>query len=95
MDRDVKMGHWNHRVMRRTYISGGVEEVIDSIHEVYYDDNSAVKGWTDDACTPSFYPNEDDDQTGILDDIKRFERATTMPILDYETGKEITDESID
>jgi hypothetical protein len=81
--------------MRRTYISCDVEEVIDSIHEVYYADDGAVKGWTDDACTPSFYPNEDDDQDSILDDIKRFERATTMPILDYETGKEITDESID
>jgi hypothetical protein len=90
------MGHWNHRVMRRTYISGGSEinEVIDSIHEVYYDADNIVAGWTDDAVTPTFYLNEDDDQTSILDDIKRFERATTMPILDYETGKEITDESI-
>jgi hypothetical protein len=80
--------------MRRTYISGGVEEVIDSIHEVYYDGDGAVNGWTDDEVAPTFYPNEDDDQDSILDDIKRFERATTMPILDYETGKEITDETV-
>jgi hypothetical protein len=89
------MGHWNHRVMRRTYVMDGIEEVIDSIHEVYYDHDGAAVGWTDDGCGPSFYPNEDDDQDSILDDIKRFERATTMPILDYETGKEITDDSID
>jgi hypothetical protein len=78
--------------MRRTYILDDVEEVIDSIHEVYYDDDNAVLNWTENEVAPTFYPNEDDDQDSILDDIKRFERATTMPILDYETGKEITDE---
>lgn len=88
------MGYWNHRVMRRTYISGGEEEVIDSIHEVYYDDDGNVRNWTQDDRGPTFYPNEDDGETSILDDIKRFERATTMPILDFETGKEITDEGI-
>jgi len=75
--------------MRRTYTNAFGSEVIDEIYEVYYDDHGNVNGWTENPASPSYYVDEDDGQSSILDDIKRFERATTMPTLDYATGKEI------
>lgn len=84
---------WNHRVMRRTYVGDFETIVVDEIYEVYYDDDGNVDGWTTDPVGPSFYVNEDDGQGSIRDDIARFMRATELPILDYETGKEISNGS--
>lgn len=81
------MSHWNHRVMRREYKSGGEVEVIDEIYEVYYTDSGEVDGWTDEPVGPSHYVGIDDGT--LLDSVKRFEHATALPTLDYETGKEI------
>jgi len=80
------MSHWNHRVMRMTTEQG---EVIDQIHEVYYKDDGTVDGWTQDGVSPCFYVDEEDGQETMVDELKRFMRATTMPTLDFETGKEI------
>jgi hypothetical protein len=81
------MSHWNHRVMRLTDRDG---DPYDAIYEVYYNDDGTVSGWTESPASPSFYPSEDDGQNSILDDIRRFERATTLPTLDHDTGLEIS-----
>ena len=75
--------------MRRTYTHpDGETEVIDSIHEVYYDEDGTIVTWTTDGVAPTFHVGVDEG-TGIADDINRFLRATDKPILDWETGKEI------
>ncbi len=81
------MSHWNHRVMRMTTPQG---EIIDQIHEVYYKGDGTVDGWTEDGVSPCFYVNEEDGQETMVDELNRFMRATTMPTLNFETGKEIS-----
>ena len=83
------MSYWNHRVMRRTYVSPIETNVIDEIYEVYYYDDGTINGWTNDPVGPMFYVDEDDGQSSIRDDIQRMMEACDKPTLDYETGKEI------
>jgi hypothetical protein len=81
------MGHWNLRVMQVT----SDNELVYAIHEVYYDDDNVVTGWTENPVSPHGYFSEEDDiNDEILDDIGRFVRATTMPVLDWVTGLEIS-----
>lgn len=81
------MGHWNNRVMQ-TELDG---EFTYAIHEVYYDGDEVVTGWTENPVSPHGYFSEEDGvDDDILDDIGRFVRATTMPVLDWVTGLEIS-----
>jgi len=81
-----------HRVMRHVELFEGKEvsnTVWYAVHEVYYDDHDNVDGWTEEPAYPTYYPDEDDGQHNLLDDIARFAKACELPVLDYETGKEI------
>ena len=70
--------HWNYRLMRREH-SG---ETTVAIHEVFYDDNGDVDGWTEGPCQPMGASPD-----GLLDDLKTMLEAFDQPVLDYETGK--------
>lgn len=87
------MSHWNHRVMRHVEKDDAGGDVLESIwyaiHEVYYDAKGNVDGWTAEPAYPVFYPEEDDGQITLKDDVARFARACDKPILDFATGKEI------
>lgn len=83
---------WNHRVMRHVELLDGEEvpnTVWYAVHEVYYDEHGNIDGWTQEPAYPTFFPNIDDEQHSLKDDIARFMRACDKPVLDYETGKEI------
>jgi len=78
------MSFWNHRVIHRYH------EETDShtyhIHEVYYDDNGFVEGWTESAMEPfGETPSE------LREDIRHFIKAFQKPILiaKIKDGKEI------
>lgn len=86
------MGHWNYRVMRKHYVhDSSVVEQLDEIHEVYYDDDGNITGWTDDAVSPLHTVG---DEGSILDVIKMMERATTMPTLAFASGRELDNGSV-
>ena len=78
------MSYWNHRVIHKYH------EKKDShtyqIHEVYYDDNDKIEGWTESAMEPfGETPSE------LREDIKHFIKAFQKPILKptIEGGEEI------
>ena len=64
---------WNYRVMQQTKHGWTWCE----IHEVYYDDNGVVCGWTADPCWPQ---GETSDE--LWDDIKLMREACAKPVLD-------------
>lgn len=72
------MTHWNYRVMIHPDVKG--DEVYQAIHEVYYDDDGKVTGWTD---SPISVGGED--VAWVLD---RMREALEKPVLDFKTGKE-------
>ncbi|TAL43904.1 MAG: hypothetical protein EPN89_14955 [Methylovulum sp.] len=45
------MSTWNYRVIRKQHETG--ESVSFQIHEVYYDESGAIKGWTEKPVQPS------------------------------------------
>ena len=78
------MSYWNHRVIHKYH------EKQDShtyqIHEVYYDDNGKIEGWTESATEPfGETPSE------LREDIRYFIKAFQKPILKsiVEGGEEI------
>ncbi len=78
------MSFWNHRVIHR------YNEEHDShtyhIHEVYYDDDGSIEGWTEKAMEPfGETPAE------LREDIRHFIKAFQKPILTEKVkdGKEI------
>ena len=72
------MTTWNYRLMRRDH-SG--DETL-AVHEVFYDDDGKVEGWTEAPCHPMGAT-----PVGLLDDFQQMLEAFDAPILDYETGK--------
>jgi hypothetical protein len=82
------MGCWNERVMRRVDPDG---EVTFAVHEVYYDADGVVNGWTDDACAP-LYNESTDDGWSLRQAFERQMRALDLPVLDYETGRAVVPE---
>ena len=42
------MGHWNYRVIKTQPKGRPLYEATCSIHEVYYDDDGKIYGWTAD-----------------------------------------------
>ena len=78
------MSYWNHRVIHKYH------EETDShtyhIHEVYYDNDGSIEGWTESAMEPfGETPFE------LREDIRHFIKAFQKPILiaKIKNGKEI------
>ncbi len=67
---------WNHRIMRRVGKDG---EPYYGIHEVYYDKNDKVEGYTENAVAP-FGETEEE----LRRDVRRMEEAFRLPALDYD-----------
>ena len=81
------MGHWNHRVVRRTWKPGTEdEEVSYSIHETYYG-----LGDKEDRVSITLEPTAPyaDSVEGLREVLEQMLRALNAPALDYETRKEI------
>ncbi len=72
---------WNHRVIRHEQDDGGMEYRFYAIHEVYYD-KGEITGWTRKATHPF-----GETIAELMDDIRRFNRASRLPILAEKDGK--------
>lgn len=70
------MGWWNYRVMKRLNSQGKYDY---GIHEVYYDDDGKINGWTEDSMVP-VCPSEKD----ILYELEVMKRAFEQETLLYE-----------
>ena len=68
---------WNNRVMRRE--CKGYDEEWFEIHEVYYDDNDEVEGYTKDAIAPGGHSIEE-----LRRELERMLACLDKPVLDYE-----------
>ncbi len=66
---------WNYRVVRRLFPDGYIYE----IHEVHYDDDGNIIGWTADASVP-----QGEDPTELMKDVKFMLDATHKPYLKWE-----------
>lgn len=69
---------WSYRVMRQRFPSG---EVVYQIHELYDKPN----GWTTDGVAPA-----GDSVLGLREELHRMLAACDHPVLDYDTGKEVS-----
>jgi len=77
------MSHWNYRVMRCAYppSPGCPGETIHrfAVHEVYYDDDGAIRAWTKESIEPYGETLEE-----LVDDHKRVALAFEKPVLDLD-----------
>ena len=72
---------WNYRVMR--YAEGTFAPYTHGIHEVYYADDGAVRGFTEQpVCLTAFDPN--DLRWRAEEILKAFDR----PVLDYKDERD-------
>ena len=70
---------WTYRVMRK--VEGRTTKYYDyGIHEVY----TEPKGWTRDAVGP-----HGETLAELKRDLTAMRKALTLPVLDWDTGKEI------
>ncbi len=68
------MSHWNHRVMHKLESDGSHSYTI---HEVYYDVDGAVTGWTENGIAPYGETLEE-----LRSDLKRMVKALSKPVLE-------------
>ena len=78
------MNHWNHRVVKRTFIwlEGTENEFTEDqygIHEVYYDENGKVFAVTEEAIGPSGETMEE-----LKESLEWITGALECPVLDYD-----------
>ena len=79
------MAGWNYRIMRHENNTAANDEIFYAVHEIHYDENDAVKGWTEE---PTGSPcGETLDE--MIRDLAWIMTALAKPILDASTGKEI------
>ena len=71
------MSSWNYRVMCHEYDG----EISYCIHEVYYDDDGKVTGWTQSASALFGESVEE-----LIRDAELMSKAIKLPILDFESG---------
>jgi len=74
---------WNNRVMRRTHSvdhdGKTIKEDCFEIHEVYYDDNDDIEGFTEDAIAPCGETIEE-----LRQELQRMLDCLDKPLLIYE-----------
>lgn len=78
------MGCWNHRVIKKKY--KGTKQYYYEIHEVYYDEDGKIYGWTENACEVYGESLQD-----LKNGYKQMESAFKLPIL-VEKGKRLVEE---
>jgi hypothetical protein len=85
------MSFWNHRVIHRYDEKHDVHTY--RIHEVYYDDDGSIEGWTEKAMAPV-----GETPAQLREDIRHLMKAFQKPILteQIEDGKEtlVSDEDV-
>lgn len=76
---------WNHRIIRhiepRTHMD---DSIYYAIHEVYYDEDGKVNGWTEEPIRIMEESLEDLKVT-----LQRLTESFDNPVIDYDTGQDI------
>ena len=76
---------WNYRIMRRNGIDlCGVEYEWFELHEVYYDSDGKVDGYTIDAIAPG-----GDDINELKENLFQMMKAFNKPILEFEDTNQL------
>jgi hypothetical protein len=78
------MGHWNHRVVKRTYPAPS-NETCYQIHEAYY----GLDGDNKPSITANPVDVSAESVEGLREVLKQMLLALNTPVLDYETREEI------
>lgn len=66
---------WNYRIFKKNLAGHDVYE----IHEVYYNSDGSIKGWTENSIIPTGETSEE-----LKQDFSKQLLAFESPILDYE-----------
>ena len=78
------MSHWNYRIIRKYHKES--DSSTYQIHEVYYDDEKMIEGWTQSPVEPMGESLEE-----LSNDIAHFLKAFEKPVLteSIQNGKEV------
>jgi len=82
------MSGWNNRVMHQTFKSAGGSEEWYQIHEVYYDKDGNIDGYTKDAIAPG--GNTIDE---LRTELERMLKCLDKSVLEYQEDDSISPES--
>ncbi len=81
------MSHWNYRLCKKRLTKDAVQYCF---HEVYYDDNGKINGWTEDSVEPYYCEEEPNREVGddpvqmISEVLDAFKKALDKPVLDLD-----------
>jgi hypothetical protein len=73
------VSHWNHRVIRR--VDPDPREEYCQIHEVYYEEDGSIRGWTENAVRPFGESRQD-----LVWEIEHYLIALKKPVLCLRRG---------
>jgi hypothetical protein len=83
------MMSWNYRVVKTvTKIPLGDTDISYGIHEVYYDSNGDIISISEGLAHPI-----SDDLEGLQWNLERMIEACKKPVIDYNTGEELNEQS--
>lgn len=75
---------WNYRIMRHSGAAAANDEPFYAVHEVHYDQDNRVNGWTEEPVGCS-----GETVAELSRDIAWYLTALIKPVLDASTGKEV------
>ncbi len=78
------MSHWNHRVVKRHDKKAKITTF--QIHEIYYNDNNEIEGWTESPVEPM-----GESMAELKKDLQHFFEALEKPVLEekIKNGQEV------
>lgn len=79
------MAGWNYRVMRHVENGSANQEVYYAIHEVHYDEDGSVKGWTTEPSGGPFGGTLSE----MVRDLAWIMTALVKPVLEHTNGREV------
>jgi len=68
------MSYWNYRIIRKYHKESDTDTF--HVHEVYYNDENQIEGWTESACAPM-----GETLSELKEDIELFLKAFEKPVL--------------
>ena len=80
---------WNFRVIRRKDNEG----YYDAIHEVYYKENGEIDSITENPISVLVNKYDIEEGHSIVDELNRMIEGAAKPVIDYDTLKEIDEDT--
>ena len=69
------MSHWNHRIIKRHDKKANITTF--QIHEIYYNDNNEIEGWTESPVAPM-----GESMAELREDLQHFVEALEKPVFE-------------